>query len=191
MEMRILFVGTIQLDFDHARPCRTPNGGANGSPQRAQIILWTGRSTQPRHSTRDVERPPRGPARQVGAGERFQGFVPMAPLQEPMMEYLGHPDRAPNRHRDRDPKAIARGEQLFTVRAATPATRSQRSPTADSSASAPPMTSETASKPRCSRARIVPRGRAMPARSLAGSKFERDAHHDATHGLADMVALRH
>jgi hypothetical protein len=30
----------------------------------------------------------------------------------------------------------------------------------------------------------------MPANSLAGSKFERDAHYDATHNLADLVALR-
>ncbi len=51
----------------------------------------------------------------VGAGERFQGFVPMAHIQKPMVEYLGHPDRAPNPYRNRTPEVLARGKQLFTV----------------------------------------------------------------------------
>jgi len=51
----------------------------------------------------------------VGAGERFQGFVPMALVQGPITEYLTHPDRAPSPYRNRDPKAIARGKTLFTI----------------------------------------------------------------------------
>jgi len=51
----------------------------------------------------------------VGAGERFQGFVPMEVRQGAMTEYLGHPDRAPNPYRNRNPVAIARGKRLFAV----------------------------------------------------------------------------
>jgi YVTN family beta-propeller protein len=51
----------------------------------------------------------------VGAGERFQGFVPMAEVQGPITEYLSHPDRAPNPYRGLDPDAEARGEVLFRV----------------------------------------------------------------------------
>lgn len=51
----------------------------------------------------------------IGAGERFQGFVPMAHIQEPMTEYLAHPDRAPNPYRAMNPDAILRGKKLYTV----------------------------------------------------------------------------
>ncbi len=51
----------------------------------------------------------------VGAGERFQGFVPMAFVQGPITEYLTHPDRAPSPYRKVDPEAIRRGRNLFTV----------------------------------------------------------------------------
>ncbi len=51
----------------------------------------------------------------VGAGERFQGFVPMAHIQAPMTEYLSHPDRAPNPYRNVNPEAIARGKKLYPV----------------------------------------------------------------------------
>jgi len=51
----------------------------------------------------------------VGAGQRFQGFVPMAHITESMSEYLSHPDRAPNPWRDCDPAAIARGQKLYTA----------------------------------------------------------------------------
>jgi YVTN family beta-propeller protein len=51
----------------------------------------------------------------VGAGERFQGFVPMAHVQGPITEYLTHPDRAPSPYRNGDPLAIERGKKLFTV----------------------------------------------------------------------------
>ncbi len=51
----------------------------------------------------------------VGAGERFQGFVPMAHVQGPITEYLTHPDRAPSPYLSADPLAIARGKKLFTV----------------------------------------------------------------------------
>ena len=51
----------------------------------------------------------------VGAGERFQGFVPMAHVKGAITEYLGHPDRAPNPYRNRNPEIIARGKILFTT----------------------------------------------------------------------------
>lgn len=51
----------------------------------------------------------------VGAGERFQGFVPMAHIQAPITEYLSHPDRAPNPYRNVNPEAIARGKKLYTI----------------------------------------------------------------------------
>jgi len=51
----------------------------------------------------------------VGAGERFQGFVPMAHVQGPITAYLSHPDRAPSPYRNVNPAAIARGRTLFTV----------------------------------------------------------------------------
>ena len=51
----------------------------------------------------------------VGAGERFQGFVPMAHVQGPITEYLSHPDRAPSPYRNVKPEAIVRGRKLFTV----------------------------------------------------------------------------
>ncbi len=51
----------------------------------------------------------------VGAGERFQGFVPMAHVQGPIMEYLSHPDRAPSPYRNVNPEAIAQGKKLYLV----------------------------------------------------------------------------
>jgi cytochrome c peroxidase len=51
----------------------------------------------------------------VGAGERFQGFVPMAHVQGPITEYLSHPDRAPSPYRNADPAVLERGKKLFTV----------------------------------------------------------------------------
>ena len=51
----------------------------------------------------------------VGAGQRFQGFVPMAHITAPMTEYLSHPDRAPNPYRNVDPLVITRGKKLFAV----------------------------------------------------------------------------
>ena len=51
----------------------------------------------------------------VGAGERFQGFVPMAHVQGPITEYLSHPDRAPSPYRNADPVIVERGKKLFTV----------------------------------------------------------------------------
>lgn len=51
----------------------------------------------------------------VGAGQRFQGFVPMAHITAPMTEYLSHPDRAPSPFRDANPTVIARGKKLFAV----------------------------------------------------------------------------
>jgi len=51
----------------------------------------------------------------VGAGERFQGFVPMAHVQGPITEYLSHPDRAPSPYRNADPSVLERGKKLFTV----------------------------------------------------------------------------
>jgi len=51
----------------------------------------------------------------VGAGERFQGFVPMAHVQGPITEYLSHPDRAPSPYRDADPAVIERGRVLYTA----------------------------------------------------------------------------
>lgn len=51
----------------------------------------------------------------VGAGERFQGFVPMAHVQGPITEYLSHPDRAPSPYRDTDPVVLERGRKLFTA----------------------------------------------------------------------------
>lgn len=51
----------------------------------------------------------------VGAGERFQGFVPMAHVQGPITEYLSHPDRAPSPYRHADPAILERGKKLFTV----------------------------------------------------------------------------
>lgn len=53
----------------------------------------------------------------VGAGQRFQGFVPMAHITEPMAEYLSHPDRAPSPYRNADPAVLERGKKLFTVAA--------------------------------------------------------------------------
>jgi YVTN family beta-propeller protein len=51
----------------------------------------------------------------VGAGERFQGFVPMAHVQGPITEYLTHPDRAPSPWRNTDPMVLERGRKLFTT----------------------------------------------------------------------------
>lgn len=51
----------------------------------------------------------------VGAGERFQGFVPMAHVQGPITEYLSHPDRAPSPYRDTDPVILERGRKLFVA----------------------------------------------------------------------------
>jgi len=51
----------------------------------------------------------------VGAGERFQGFVPMAHVQGPITEYLSHPDRAPSPYRHADPAVLERGKKLFAV----------------------------------------------------------------------------
>jgi YVTN family beta-propeller protein len=51
----------------------------------------------------------------VGAGERFQGFVPMDHVKGPITEYLTHPDRAPSPYRNVNPGAIARGKKLFTI----------------------------------------------------------------------------
>ncbi|MEQ9825342.1 MAG: c-type cytochrome [Puniceicoccaceae bacterium] len=51
----------------------------------------------------------------VGAGERFQGFVPMAHIQGPLTEYLSHPDRAPSPYRDEDPEILKHGEMLFVA----------------------------------------------------------------------------
>jgi YVTN family beta-propeller protein len=51
----------------------------------------------------------------VGAGERFQGFVPMAHVQGPITEYLTHPDRAPSPWRNADPVILERGRKLFTA----------------------------------------------------------------------------
>ena len=51
----------------------------------------------------------------VGAGQRFQGFVPMDHVQGPITEYLAHPDRAPSPYRNGDQQAIARGRELFTM----------------------------------------------------------------------------
>ena len=53
----------------------------------------------------------------VGAGERFQGFVPMAHVQGPITEYLSHPDRAPSPYRHADAAVLERGKKLFTVAA--------------------------------------------------------------------------
>ncbi len=53
----------------------------------------------------------------VGAGERFQGFVPMAHVQGPITEYLSHPDRAPSPYRKADPVVLERGRKLFTAAA--------------------------------------------------------------------------
>ena len=49
----------------------------------------------------------------VGAGERFQGFVPMHHVQGPLTEYLSHPDRAPSPYRDEDPEILKHGEELY------------------------------------------------------------------------------
>ncbi|AOS45601.1 Cytochrome c [Lacunisphaera limnophila] len=51
----------------------------------------------------------------VGAGERFQGFVPMAHVQGPITEYLSHPDRAPSPYRHDDPVILERGKKLFAA----------------------------------------------------------------------------
>lgn len=51
----------------------------------------------------------------VGAGERFQGFVPMEAVQGPITEYLSHPDRAPSPYRKIKPDAIERGREVFVV----------------------------------------------------------------------------
>ncbi len=51
----------------------------------------------------------------VGAGQRFQGFVPMAHVQGPITEYLSHPDRAPSPYRHTDPVIVERGRKLFTA----------------------------------------------------------------------------
>ena len=51
----------------------------------------------------------------VGAGQRFQGFVPMAKVQGPITQYLSHPDRAPSPYRAADPVRLERGRKLFTV----------------------------------------------------------------------------
>lgn len=51
----------------------------------------------------------------VGAGERFQGFVPMDHVKGPITEYLTHPDRAPSPYRLVDPAILARGRKLFTA----------------------------------------------------------------------------
>jgi len=51
----------------------------------------------------------------VGAGERFQGFVPMAHVQGPITEYLSHPDRAPSPYRQADPAILERGKKLYTA----------------------------------------------------------------------------
>jgi len=51
----------------------------------------------------------------VGAGERFQGFVPMNHVQGPLVEYLSHPDRAPSPFRQADPQVLQHGERLFKV----------------------------------------------------------------------------
>ena len=51
----------------------------------------------------------------VGAGERFQGFVPMAHVQGPITEYLSHPDRAPSPYRNANPVVIERGKLLYQV----------------------------------------------------------------------------
>lgn len=51
----------------------------------------------------------------VGAGERFQGFVPMAHVQGPITEYLSHPDRAPSPYRNTEPLVLERGRKLYTT----------------------------------------------------------------------------
>lgn len=51
----------------------------------------------------------------VGAGERFQGFVPTALVQGPITEYLSHPDRAPSPYRHADPAVLERGRKLFAA----------------------------------------------------------------------------
>ncbi len=49
------------------------------------------------------------------AGQRFQGFVPVESVQGPMVEYLSHPDRAPNPYRTINPETLERGKKLYTL----------------------------------------------------------------------------
>ena len=51
----------------------------------------------------------------IRAGQRFQGFVPVEHIQGPLVEYLSHPDRAPNPYREVNPGGIVRGKELFSV----------------------------------------------------------------------------
>ena len=51
----------------------------------------------------------------VGAGERFQGFVPVDYVKGPIVEYLTHPDRAPSPYHDANPEGVARGKKLFAA----------------------------------------------------------------------------
>ena len=49
----------------------------------------------------------------VMAGQRFLGFLPDDHIQKALMEFIGHPRRAPNPYRHEDVEAIARGERVF------------------------------------------------------------------------------
>ncbi len=49
----------------------------------------------------------------VAAGQRFLGFIPNEANHEALLEYLGHPPRAPNPYLNEDSLAIARGEKIF------------------------------------------------------------------------------
>lgn len=49
----------------------------------------------------------------VAAGQRFAGFFPDPENHRALLEYLGHPPRAPNPYRDRDPKSRERGRAVF------------------------------------------------------------------------------
>ena len=51
----------------------------------------------------------------VGAGQRFQGFVPSDHIKGPIIEYLSHPDRAPSPYRHTDPVILERGRKLFVA----------------------------------------------------------------------------
>lgn len=49
----------------------------------------------------------------VMAGQRFLGFLPDDEVQAALMEFIGHPRRAPNPYRQGDPEQLERGRRLF------------------------------------------------------------------------------
>ncbi|MDQ8202096.1 cytochrome c peroxidase [Pelagicoccus sp. SDUM812003] len=49
----------------------------------------------------------------VAAGQRFLGFIPTEENHEALMEYIGHPRRAPNPYLNEDVAALERGKEIF------------------------------------------------------------------------------